>query len=180
MTVNPRTRTLAAAALAGALTVAGGGWAVAQFENPTASAPAEFVAIDAYRAVDTRGSNAGGDFLKDPDVRSGAYFLELGTDVDGNQRIPEDAIAVSYNVTVARTEGDGYLGIGGVGLFTEDTSVVAWLGDGQRVVGSGQTTTVERYEDVEGNQLVLAKIGGDPGVGADVIIDVTGYYLPAG
>lgn len=176
-----------AAACAAALTFVGvGSYGYAQFDNPTASEQSEFVAIDTYRAIDTRLGQDVDDITKRPGKLSGEdqgtgffFLLDVGSDIDGNQMIPEDAVAVSYNVTAAGTENNGFASIGGLGTITEASSVLSWIGDGQRVVNSGNTVTFDRFEQTTGNELVVAKIGGDGVVAADLIIDVTGYHLPA-
>lgn len=177
----------AVAACAATLTLVGvGSYGYAQFDNPTASEPAEFVAIDTYRAIDTRLGQDVDDITKRPGKLSGEdegtgffYLLDVGSDLDGNQMIPEKAVAVSYNVSAAGTENSGFASIGGIGTISETSSVLSWTGDGQRVVNSGNTATFDRFEMTTGDELVVAEVGGDGVVAADLIIDVTGYYVPA-
>ena len=186
-------RGLAALVAVGTVGVSGG-YVVAQFANPTASAPSQFVAIDAYRAIDTRESDAGrptaGDIQKFPGtaagtarpdgrVEKGTFLLELGTDLDGVQQIPNEAVAVTYTVTVAATTRTGFLSIGGIGEFTANTAALAWVGGGQRETNSSTTATFDSFEDSSGDELVVFQVDGEGDVATHVIIDVTGYYVPS-
>lgn len=140
--------------------------AVAQVDAGT---PSVFVPIAQYRAFDTRleADGARKIYLQEQ------YNIDPTEDVDGNVRLPDDAIAVSYNVTVAATEKSGYVQILGPITTVGATSTINWSEDGQRLANSGN---VELDGAGQGFYLYL---DGAPFAAAHVIIDITGYYVPA-
>jgi hypothetical protein len=183
---HPRrtTRTIGKATAIGTLAVVGGyltstltasatgaATAVAPAAAAQAAPASGFVPIPSYRAYDSR---------LDPD-ESGKIFLEeqrfvdVALDIDGSERIPDEATAVAFNVTVTQTQGAGYVQMSPPGTAFGDTSTVNWTGPGQTVANGGNVLLYEG--DVFENNLVFHLTGGG-GAGAHVIIDITGYYVP--
>lgn len=169
----------------GALAVAGGYAAatingVAASTNGAAPVPAQvdpspvsngFVPIASYRTFDSRldPDESGKIFIKEQ------RFVDAALDLDGVERIPDQATAVTFNVTVTDTQGWGFVQIAAPGTGLGETSTVNWTGDGQTIANSGSTTL---YLGVFENNL-LFHVDGASG-GAHVIIDITGYYVPVG
>lgn len=150
-----------------------------------AGAESVFVPIEPYRALDTRQD---GDPVDpdddDPDkIRVGdpsgenplPVPVHIAIDADGAQ-IPEEATAVAYNVTVAQTEGVGYLQIDTWPGDPGATSTVNWTSDGEIVANSGIVLLGVAFDD---HGFVSAYVGDEQGAAAHVIIDVTGYFVPA-
>ena len=163
------------ALIAGALSVTGGaavvglsplvsdgpGVAVAQVDDGT---PASFVPISQYRTFDSRLVDDGSKiFLQEQ------YDIDPNQDLDGMDRLPDDAIAVSYNITVAGTERSGFVQILGPDTTFGSTSTINWSEDGQRLANSGNV-------ELGAFQEFYMFLDGAPFAAAHVIIDVTGYY----
>ena len=115
----------------------------------------------------------------DPE-ESGKIFLgeqrlvDVALDLDGNERIPDEATAVAFNVTVTQTEGAGYVQISPPGTAFGETSTINWTGPDQTVANGGNVLLYEG--DFFENNLVF-HLGGSGGAGTHVIIDITGYYV---
>lgn len=154
--------------------IAVGAHAVAQSEaSPTMTAPSLFVAIKGQRAFDSRV-----DFparkLDDPD-------RPFVIPVNGNETIvPPEAVAVAYTVTVAATEGTGFVWVDPYdGNDGSKISTVAWTEPGQRVVNSGIVKTYDGIIDGGTREAPLIQVGiGGTEAAAHVIIDITGYLIP--
>ena len=75
------------------------------------------------------------------------------------QLIPDEATAVTYNVTVTQAEGVGFIEIDGFAFADGSTSVVAWDDTSpNRMVNSG-VSTVSEFADTPGTLGIF--IGGD-------------------
>ncbi len=149
---------------------------------PTVSAqvaqtPSAFVPIDSYRAFDSRDSNTPGRLEVSESVT-----ITADQDTEGNQVIPDEATAVTFNITAADTRGAAYLQVTTGNRELGNTSTVNWNGDGQFIANSGVTalfeSTVPENESLENTFAVF--INGADGGSAHVIIDITGYYIPVG
>ena len=146
--------------------------AVAARLQVAASAPVNgFVPVAGYRSYDSR---------IDPDESGKIYlqeqrFVDAAVDLDHEEQIPDEATAVTFNVTVTETESAGFVQVSSPGNTFGETSTVNWTSDGQTVANGGHTSLYEgaTYE----NHLVF-HVGGAGGAGAHVIIDITGYYVP--
>lgn len=177
-----RTR-LAKAVAVGALAV-GGGYAAATIGGVAASrdgvsmvpaqvaAPAAtngFVPISAYRTYDSRSDpdESGKIFIKEQ------RFVDAALNLQGVEQIPDEATAVTFNVTVTDTQGWGFVQVVPPETTLGETSTVNWTEDGQTIANSGSTTL---YAGPLENNLLFHVDGA--GGGAHVIIDITGYYLP--
>lgn len=141
---------------------------------------ATFYTISSYRSLDTR-VDLGDKMLRAEDRIDNpdqpyALFVQFESGGDGTIQFPNEAIAVSYNVTVTETEGAGFVQVDGFGNATGETSTVNWTGDGQTVANSGVASMTSAFDDC---CALGIRIGGAPGARAHVVLDITGYYLPA-
>jgi len=126
------------------------------------AAPVPFVAISPCRLADTRAENGYPDPYGPPSM---SPSVTRDFPVAGHCGVPSDAVAVSFNFTMARTQGLGYLAAYPQGEAWGGTSTVNYIA-GQIVANStvialGSTGELETF--VAGHQ-------------ADLIIDVNGYY----
>lgn len=140
-------------------------------QSDTMTPPSLYVAIKGERAFDSRV-----DF---PNQKIDDVFTVA---VNRNKLIvPNNAVAIAYTVTVTATEGSGYAFIDPYdGTDGSEISNVAWTEPGQRVVNSGVTKTFDGSIDGGTMDVQLIQIGvGGTDAAAHVIIDVTGYLLPA-
>lgn len=168
--------------------VATGAGSASPSAAPAVVAPGDeshFVPIAPYRALDTREDGNPVDAEdNDPDkIRVGdpadenplPVPVRFSIDAEGAQ-IPEGATAVTFNVTVAQTEGIGYLQIDTWPGDPGTTSTVNWTTDGQIVANSGVVLLGSAFDD---SGFISAYVGDTAGAAAHVIIDITGYYTPA-
>lgn len=174
-------RAIGAFAAVGALVFAGGqltsatasdapSGPVAAVQAAAAGQPSAFVPIASYRAYDSRldADESGKIFVQEQ------RFVDVAVDLDGVERIPDEATAVSFNVTVTETEGAGFVQVSPPGNEFGDTSTVNWTGPAQTVANGGDALM---YEGPIFENNVVFHVDGD-GAGAHVIIDITGYYVP--
>lgn len=171
--------------LVGALVVAGGyvaGTITTVGARNAAPAPAQvaapqevsgFVPIAAYRTYDSR---------VNPDISDKIYiktdiFVDAALDLNGVEQIPDEATAVTFNITITQTEGWGYVQVVTPGTGLNETSTVNWSGADQTVANSGSAllTTGGLLPELENN--LVFHVDGSSG-GTHVIIDITGYYVP--
>lgn len=140
-------------------------------EAPLPPAASVFVPISPYRTYDSR---------TDPD-ESGKIFLqeqrfvEADIDIDGTQRIPAEATAVTFNITVTETASAGFVQVFTANQGLGSTSTVNWTGEGQTDSNAGH---IQLFEGTLDNQFGF-HVGGAGGAGTHVVIDITGYYVPA-
>lgn len=83
--------------------------------------------------------------------------------------VPDDATAVSYNVTIDRTNGIGFLTVSPGYATSPKASTINWTEEGQTIANSGIVQI-----DTFGRLRIF--VGGAAGA-TDFIIDVTGYYV---
>ena len=130
--------------------------------SPSLSLPAvPFVAMSPCRLADTRGNGFVGAF--------GAPFMKPGNPrhfpVVGQCGIPADAEAVSFNFTVVRTVGPGYLVVHPRGTPRPEMSNLYYVAN--QVVASASVV------ELGTNGVITAVVVGKQ---TDLIIDITGYY----
>jgi hypothetical protein len=151
--------------------------------SPPASATGSSVATyyvpleETFRAFDSRESS--GKLIGDNDgccVESNSTrFSPIGFDAESNRIVPEEAIGVSYNVSVTSTVESGFLQVRQANIGTA-TTVLAWVGDNQRESAGG---FVLYGPDTDGGaDAVEVIVGGAPGVETHFTFEVTGYLLP--
>lgn len=102
-----------------------------------------------------------------------------GSDCRGTV-IPDEATAVTFNITVADTRGSGFVQVTTGNRELGNTSTINWVQDGEVIANSGVTalfeSTLAANEELENTFAVF--IDGAEGGSAHVIIDITGYYTP--
>ena len=154
-------------------------------QSPTAAAaefgsvPSLFVPIEHFRAADSRTN--GSKLVVGGDESETIRFIDLARrdgDEFGTRVIPAGTTAVSFNLTVAQTEGRGFVHMDSPVAERGESSTLNWTADGQTVTNSG--VTIVGTTDAEAVLLAGVSIGGGDGAAAHIIIDVTGYYVPAG
>lgn len=142
----------------------------------TAATPSVFVPIDSYRAYDSRwGVNPAGRMEVSETVT-----ITADEDIEGNQIIPDDATAVTFNITAADTRGAGHLQVTTANRELGNTSTINWSDDFQVVANSGVTALFEAGDvnaTLENTFAIF--IDGRPGSSTHVVIDITGYYVAA-
>ncbi len=143
-----------------------------------AGEPSVFVPIPSFRAFDTRKFGETIDSGSTGSVTAGEVF-------DGEAfGVPVDATAVTFNVTAVATEGRGYIQVfNAEGTSPGETSTVNWTQTGQNIANSG-TVALSKYDDPDDNNsygLVDfgAYVGGPPNAKTHIVVDITGYYIPA-
>ncbi len=144
-----------------------------------AAEPSLFVPIEHFRADDSRTTEVGGlgKLTVGGNESDFVDFARREGDSFDTRRIPKEATAVSFNLTVTQTRGRGFLHVDSpIGESTSGSSTVNWTGDGQTVANSG--VTIVGTTDAEVVLFAAVRIGGEPGASAHVIADVTGYYIP--
>jgi hypothetical protein len=101
------------------------------------------------------------------------FDIDVVTDVDGQLMIPQDAKAVTYNLTIADTQGAGYLGIFPANVDWPGNSSINWWQSGLLLANGGAVGLgVSFVTNLAGS---VALHAGGPGSTA-FIVDITGYY----
>ncbi len=122
-----------------------------------------------YRSLDTR---VGTPLQQDDEVD-----IDLVTDVFGNPRIPSTALAVTYNLTVTQTFLNGFLSMYPANVSFPGTSSINWWGSGFNLANGGTVTLGPSPFSGAGSVTILC--AGANGCQTHLLIDITGYYLPA-
>lgn len=129
----------------------------------TLAAPARFVPVPPYRLLDTRAPGAFG--VEKPYA---GQTLSVGVVGEGAPATPVGAVAVAVNVTVTQAEGTGFLTVFPTGGSVPNASLQNFTGG----------TTAPNF--------TIAPIGAQgkvsfyvEGAATHLIVDVTGYFLPA-
>jgi FtsP/CotA-like multicopper oxidase with cupredoxin domain len=124
---------------------------------------ATYVALTPARILDTRTA----DGLSGPSSSHVARALQ----VTGNGGVPTNAIAVTGNLTVTGQTSNGFLFIGPVAMDSPTSSTLNFpIGDDR---ANGLTVALGM-----GGTLGVTFVGQSPSATADVIFDVTGYFVP--
>lgn len=125
----------------------------------------QFTPISPVRVYDTRvGSPAPGPFAMGT-VRTVSVARALGGTVDV---VPPRATAISFNLTITRTTGAGWVAVDPGDATSSSTSSINWFGAGQTLANA----TVVKLDPSRRVRLT----SGGPGT-TEVVMDVTGYYL---
>lgn len=137
-----------------------------------------FVPMESYRTLDTRTREPGtpvGRTKDDPflDLALPAY-VRYENDTP-NVMLPDEAVAVTYNITVTETVSAGFVQVDTFGYTTGETSTVNWDHSGQTIANSG----VAMLGTDLGTEGVLGiYVDGLPDAAAHIVLDITGYYVP--
>jgi hypothetical protein len=101
---------------------------------------------------------------------------DVSVDFNTQERVlPDQAVAVSFNVTVTNTEGAGFLTIYDTGppVVPPKTSTVNWWQAGQTIANSGIVAVGRKPEP---GLYVGVLVGGNQWAKTNYIIDITGYF----
>ncbi len=120
-----------------------------------------FVALSPCRLADTRGNGFDGEFGP-PSMSPGNARNFTAA---GQCGVPEDAAAVSFNFTVVRTNGMGYLTLYPAGVPRPGTSSLNYT--------FGQVVANSVVVGLGVGGAITAEVSG---LGTDLIIDVNGYF----
>lgn len=126
-----------------------------------------FVPINPFRTWDSRATGLGrlpGGLVD--------RFTVL-TDMNNVQRIPAEAVAVTYNLTVDDTLGAGYLALYPVDIDWPGNSSINWT-TSRTTLANGGTVAIGDWGGVVGG---IEVYNGLSSPGTHFIIDITGYYL---
>lgn len=136
---------------------------------------ATFVPVTPYRAFDSRNlpicSGAPGPFGPNESV-----VLDVGIDENDacNAVLPSSGVvAVTYNITVVNTVGQGLLSVNPVGSPAGSTSAVNWTETGQIVPNGGVVGVGDAFE-IEACCIVVQT---GPTGSTNFFVDITGYYV---
>ena len=129
---------------------------------------ATFVPIDPYRTYDSRAYPDGLMLWNDE------IHFDVITDANGNLRIPSDAVAVTYNLTVTGTYGvKGFLALYPADIFWPGNSSINWFAP-ELDLANGGVVALGNYS---GPGQIAVYCGNIFDTATDFIIDITGYYL---
>lgn len=129
---------------------------------------AAFVPINPYRSYDSR---AYSDGLM---LRGDEIYFDVLTNVNGIQQIPSEAVAVTYNITVAGTYGSGgYLAVYPADINWPGNSSINWFATGLNLANGG----VVALGNLDGPGQIAVYCGNVFETATDFIIDITGYYV---
>ncbi|WP_063772019.1 hypothetical protein [Kitasatospora mediocidica] len=130
----------------------------------TQSSASGYTSLTPTRIVDTRDGTGTGSAAQVPGLGA------ISAQVAGNAGVPASgATAVALNVTVTNPRSDGFLTAFPDGQATPNASNVNYL--------AGQTIANSVVVPIGADGKIDIHNGG--GLGADVVIDVVGYYSPA-
>ena len=135
---------------------------VAEQEAVPAGAESLFVPITPRRAYDSRDVGAGGTLGNGKPRR---------VNVTAGGIVPENATAVAYTLTQTGTAGRGVLVVAPAGGEMPAVSNINWFSDNQTSANSSVVGIANGAVDV----WARSSTGG----GAQFVIDILGYYLPA-
>jgi hypothetical protein len=166
-------RPLLGKVMLGAAVVALLGTSLAAAAPVASSSPGSFVPLTPCRAVNTKASAAG-------PVHGSRDFTLVGSPMTGQGGpaagcgVPSEATAVVVNVTVANPTAAGWVAVFPAGQAWPGSSTVNFAAG--VTIANGTTIPLGR-SDTTGVGSVSVR---DAGTGSEnVIIDVTGYYVPA-
>jgi hypothetical protein len=137
-------------------------------EPSALTAGATFVPVNPYRSFDSR-VYTDGLMLWNEEV-----IFDVITDVNGNPRIPSDAVAVTYNLTVTGTFGvKGFLAVYPGDILWPGNSSINWFAPEIDLANGG----VVALGNWNGPGEIAVYCGNVFETATDFIIDITGYYL---
>ena len=132
---------------------------------------ATFFPITPYRAFDSRAeTSCTGE--TGPLGPGDSRIVDVVTDENCEQQIPsERLVAVSYNLTIASTVGQGYLAVFPTGTIWPGNSTINWSESGQLIANGSVSAVGEAFED---NGFIYVESG--PSGETEFILDIVGYY----
>jgi hypothetical protein len=154
---------LAAAGAVG-LTAVGGALAA-----PAMAVGSTFNPVEPYRTLDTR-------VFGDPMPVDGGIDFEVWTDEGGTPRIPQSALAVTFNLTVTSTRGVGYLSVYPASVTQlAAVSHINWTVPNLDLANAG-TTPIGTSSEFGTPASVFVACGGRSDAATHFIMDITGYF----
>ncbi|HEX5014362.1 MAG TPA: hypothetical protein VFV72_09425 [Candidatus Limnocylindrales bacterium] len=130
-------------------------------DDPTAPVGSTYVAIDPIRVIDSRQFGTAGRF----------YSHSPGTFcVTGCVPVPDDAVAVTGNLTVTRQSSAGYVFLGPTATANPTSSTLNFP------KGDNRANNVTVALDGDGN-LSAVFVGSSRAAYTDLIFDITGYFV---
>jgi hypothetical protein len=96
--------------------------------------------------------------------------ISVSTATAGGVVVPSGAVAIAFNLTIARTVGSGSLAVVPSGAPFGTTSTINWYANGQEVANGGIVR-------LGGDRQVDIFSGGRVGASTQLIVDISGYYL---
>ena len=124
--------------------------------------PAPFSPPVPCRLADTRGTGSGGGAFRAPSMSPG---VARNFPAAGNCGIPPSAAAISFNFTVVRTQGLGYLLLSVAGGDVAGTSTLNYI--------AGQVVANSAVVGIGDAGAITVEVAGSQ---TDLIIDINGYY----
>jgi hypothetical protein len=127
-----------------------------------------YVPITPFRTMDSR--------LYSDGFMQGGYeiYFDVLTDLWGAAKVPSNAVAVTYNLTVTETVGSGYLSIYPGDSTWPGTSAVNWQSSGETIANGG-TVALGSYSAP--GQVFIFCGPASTALGAKFVLDITGYYI---
>lgn len=136
-------------------------------QGASAAGPLTYNTITPFRSVSTPSFGL-------PKLRSGeSDDWDLWTDVNGNAQLPSTIQAVTYNLTITKTEGAAFLAIIPAGTPFTGISTINWNTRNADIANGG--TVGLGFSGVTGAGSCTIICGG-VGAATHYLIDVTGYY----
>jgi hypothetical protein len=101
-------------------------------------------------------------------------YFDVIADVNGNLMIPENAVAVTYNLTITGTfGGSGFLALYPADVFWPGNSSIDWFAPGLDLANGG----VVALGNYSGPGEIAVYCGDVFETATDFIIDITGYCV---
>ena len=147
----------------------GAGAAAVALPQVAAAAGFGFTPVAPYRSLDTRAIPGLGKLAVGEHDE-----WDLWTDMFGNGRIPSDARAVAFNLTITETQVAGNLAMWPAGQGFPGVSTINWVVSGLDLANGG--TVPLGFSSVSGPGSVIVGCSGMHGAATHYIIDVSGYY----
>lgn len=130
--------------------------------------PLSYTSITPYRTVAT--PSAGADRLASGYYRAGPVW----GDQNEAQQIPSDIKAVTFNLTITRTLGAGFLAMIPADAVFAGVSTINWTARNVDLANNG---TVGVGPTADGTPGCVAVLCLGPAAATHFIIDITGYYI---
>lgn len=141
----------------------------AQEQFPEQVTSGNFTAITPYRAYDSR--------LDRKWSAREAFSVNMLTDYQLNPRIPSNATAVAFNITLTETaSGFGFVTVfNGDATAVPETSTINWVLPDFSIANGGIVAL-----GAPGPYLgdIGVAVDGAPGAATHILVDITGYYTP--
>lgn len=142
------------------------GYFVAPSDVPPGVTGARFVPIDPARAYDSRDAGAGGALSGGPAGVGSSRTTSMAI----QNKVPDGALAVAYNLTITQTSPAGFLTMAPGGAPLPPSSNINWYANAT-TLANGSIIGVNDAREV------TAWVGGGPASNSQYVVDVAGYYM---